>query len=107
MRAWHVEAPGPVSGHPLRLHPDDDIPRPAPGELLLRVMACGVCRTDLHVTEGDLPPPRPGVPPGHWVVGEVAAVGEETSGEFAQGDRAGAAWLRWTCRVRSQISVLW
>src|SRR5450755_1677987 len=96
MRAWHVEAPGPVSGHPLRLHPDDDIPRPAQGELLLRVLACGVCRTDLHVTEGDLPPHRPGVTPGHEVVGEVAAVGEETNGEFAQGDRAGAAWLRWT-----------
>ena len=97
MRAWHVEAPGPVTGHPLRLHLDDDIPRPAPGELLLRVLACGVCRTDLHVTEGDLPPHRPGVTPGHEVVGEVAAVGEgaEEAG-FAPGDRAGAAWLRWT-----------
>ncbi len=108
MRAWHVEAPGPVTDHPLRLHPDDDIPRPGPGELLLRVLACGVCRTDLHVTEGDLPPHRPGVTPGHEVVGEVAAVGEATGGaanevvseaansEFAVGDRAGAAWLRRT-----------
>ena len=121
MRAWHVQAPGPVSGHPLRLHTEDDIPRPAPGELLLRVLACGVCRTDLHVTEGDLPPHRPGVTPGHEVVGEGAAVGEGTAGEgtagegtagegtagegtagegtageFAVGDRAGAAWLRWT-----------
>ena len=60
MRAWHVEAPGPVTGHPLRLHPDDEVPRPGPGELLLRVLACGVCRTDLHVTEGDLPPHKPG-----------------------------------------------
>ena len=58
MRAWHVEAPGPVTGHPLRLHTEDDLPRPGPGELLLRVVACGVCRTDLHVTEGDLPPHR-------------------------------------------------
>jgi propanol-preferring alcohol dehydrogenase len=57
MRAWHVETPGPVTGHPLSLHTDDDIPRPGPGELLLKVLACGVCRTDLHVTEGDLPPP--------------------------------------------------
>ena len=95
MRAWHVEAPGPVTGHPLRLHPDDEIPRPGPGELLLRVLACGVCRTDLHVTEGDLPPHRPGVTPGHEVVGEVAALGEGAAG-FAAGDRAGAAWLRWT-----------
>src|SRR6266481_2624221 len=97
MRAWHVETPGPVTGHPLRLHPDDDIPRPGPGELLLRVLACGVCRTDLHVTEGDLPPHKPGVTPGHEVVGEVAAIGEggDAAG-FEPGDRAGAAWLRWT-----------
>ena len=59
MRAWHVQAPGPVDGRPLRLHTEDDLPRPRPGELLLRVLACGVCRTDLHVTEGDLPPHRP------------------------------------------------
>jgi alcohol dehydrogenase, propanol-preferring len=97
MRAWHVEAPGPVSGHPLRLHTSDDVPRPGQGELLLRVLACGVCRTDLHVTEGDLPPHRPGVTPGHEVVGEVAALGEGAGGGgFAVGDRAGAAWLRWT-----------
>src|SRR3984893_13133235 len=96
MRAWHVEAPGPVTGHPLRLHRDDEMPRPGPGELLLRVLACGVCRTDLHVTEGDLPPHRPGVTPGHEVVGEVAAVGDGDTAGFRPGDRAGAAGLRWT-----------
>jgi alcohol dehydrogenase, propanol-preferring len=96
MRAWHVESPGPVTGHPLRLHTEDDVPRPGPGELLLRVLACGVCRTDLHVTEGDLPPHRPGVTPGHEVVGEVAALGEDAGQSFAVGDRAGAAWLRST-----------
>src|SRR6266700_7729214 len=96
MRAWHVEAPGPVTGHPLRLHTEDEVPRPGPGELLLRVLACGVCRTDLHVTEGDLPPHRPGVTPGHEVVGEVAAVGDGDTAGFRPGDRAGAAWLRWT-----------
>src|SRR2546421_11819739 len=111
MRAWHVAAPGPVTGHPLRLHADDETPRPGPGELLLRVLACGVCRTDLHVTEGDLEPHRPGDPgvtPGHEVVGEVAALGEGTEATegtegtegagrgFAVGDRAGAAWLRST-----------
>src|SRR5712691_3260886 len=95
MRAWHVEAPGPVTGHPLRLHPDDEMPRPGPGELLLKVLACGVCRTDLHVTEGDLPPHKPGVTPGHEVVGEVAGLGDNAAG-FNHGDRAGAAWLRWT-----------
>jgi propanol-preferring alcohol dehydrogenase len=105
MRAWHVEAPGPVTGHPLRLSTADDVPEPGPGELLLKVLACGVCRTDLHVTEGDLPPHRPGVTPGHEVVGEVVAVGENGEGPaaaggepggFRVGDRAGAAWLRWT-----------
>jgi alcohol dehydrogenase, propanol-preferring len=102
MRAWHVEAPGPVTGHPLRLSTTDDVPEPGPGELLLKVLACGVCRTDLHVTEGDLPPHRAGVTPGHEVVGEVAAVGENIAvgggepGGFSVGDRAGAAWLRWT-----------
>jgi propanol-preferring alcohol dehydrogenase len=95
MRAWHVETPGPVTGHPLSLHTDDDIPRPGPGELLLRVRACGVCRTDLHVTEGDLPPHRRGVTPGHEVVGEVVDLGEGATA-FKIGDRAGAAWLRWT-----------
>jgi propanol-preferring alcohol dehydrogenase len=95
MRAWHVAAPGPVTGHPLRLHPDDETPRPGPGELLLKVLACGVCRTDLHVTEGDLEPHRPGVTPGHEVVGEVAALGEGAGAAgFSEGDRAGAAWLR-------------
>ena len=77
------------------------MPEPGPGELLLRVLACGVCRTDLHVTEGDLPVHRPGVTPGHEVVGEVVAAGPGDTAGFAAGDRAGAAWLRstdGTCR---------
>jgi len=77
------------------------VPEPGPGELLLRVLACGVCRTDLHVTEGDLPVRRPGVTPGHEVVGEVVAAGPGDVAGFAAGDRAGAAWLRstdGTCR---------
>jgi len=60
------------------------------------VLACGVCRTDLHVTEGDLPVHRPGVTPGHEVVGVVEAVGSGDVSGFAVGDRAGAAWLRST-----------
>jgi propanol-preferring alcohol dehydrogenase len=97
MRAWHVDAPGPVTGRPLRLSTDDEIPEPGPGELLLKVLACGVCRTDLHVTEGDLPPHRPHVTPGHEVVGQVAGLGEGTTDTGWQpGDRAGAAWLRST-----------
>ena len=96
MRAWHVDEPGPVDdGKPLVLR-DTPMPEPGPGELLLRVLACGVCRTDLHVTEGDLPVHRPGVTPGHEVVGEVAAAGPGNAGGFSVGDRAGAAWLRST-----------
>ena len=95
MRAWHVDAPGPVTGRPLRLSTDDDIPRPGPDELLLKVLACGVCRTDLHVTEGDLPVHLPGVTPGHEVVAEVVEPGQDVD-QFKAGDRAGAAWLRWT-----------
>src|ERR1700704_2979008 len=99
MRAWHVESPGPVAGHPLRLHTDDEVPRPGPGELLPRALACGVCRTDLHVTEGDLPPHRPGVTPGHEVVGEVVAAGPGDMAGFAGGDRARAARPRWAHRT--------
>jgi alcohol dehydrogenase, propanol-preferring len=101
MRAWHVDRPGPVDrGHPLELR-EVPVPEPGPGELLLRVLACGVCRTDLHVTEGELPVHRKGVTPGHEVVGEIAAVGAGDVTGFAAGDRAGAAWLRstdGTCR---------
>jgi propanol-preferring alcohol dehydrogenase len=96
MRAWHVDRPGPVEGGKPLVARDTPVPGPGPGELLLRVLACGVCRTDLHVTEGDLPVHRPGVTPGHEVVGEVVATGPGDPAGFSVGDRAGAAWLRWT-----------
>jgi alcohol dehydrogenase, propanol-preferring len=76
-----------------------EVPRPEPSELLVAVRACGVCRTDLHVTEGDLPVHRAGVTPGHEVVGEVVEVGGEAGDEFKPGDRVGIAWLRHTCGV--------
>lgn len=95
MRAWTVQRPGPVDGGPLRLVERPD-PVPGPGELAVRVLACGVCRTDLHVTEGDLPVHRAHVVPGHEVVGEVSALGDGVDG-FAVGDRVGVAWLRRTC----------
>jgi propanol-preferring alcohol dehydrogenase len=69
---------------------------PGPDELLLEVEACGVCRTDLHLAEGDLTPHRPSTIPGHEIVGRVASVGEAVS-TFRVGDRAGGAWLRGTC----------
>ncbi|MGZ6800731.1 MAG: zinc-binding alcohol dehydrogenase family protein [Mycobacteriaceae bacterium] len=71
------------------------VPRPAVGEVLVRVEACGVCRTDLHVADGDLPLHRPHVVPGHEVVGEV--VGLLGTTRFALGERVGIAWLRDTC----------
>jgi propanol-preferring alcohol dehydrogenase len=94
MRAWSVARPGPVEEGSLRLV-EKPVPVPGEDELLVRVRACGVCRTDLHVAEGDLPVHRPGVTPGHEVVGVVAGSGAAVSG-FAAGDRVGAAWLRRT-----------
>jgi len=95
MTAWQVVTPGPVSSHPLQ-RVSVPTPQPGPDELLVKVLACGVCRTDLHVAEGDLAVHRPRVIPGHEVVGEVVAVGADASG-FAPGDRVGVAWLRHTC----------
>jgi propanol-preferring alcohol dehydrogenase len=93
-RVWRVQRPGPVDTFPLRLTKEDP-PRPEPDELLVRVLACGVCRTDLHVAEGDLPVHRLGVVPGHEVVGEI--VGGAVGDDLAIGQRVGIAWLRHTC----------
>ncbi|WP_174813304.1 zinc-binding alcohol dehydrogenase family protein [Mycobacterium botniense] len=98
MSAWQVRQPGPMSSHPLE-QVITKVPRPGPSELLVAVHACGVCRTDLHVTEGDLPVHRERVIPGHEVVGEVVEVGAGVGDEFAVGDRVGIAWLRHTCGV--------
>ena len=95
MRAWIVESPGPIASGPLRLVERPE-PEPARDEVLVRVVCCGVCRTDLHLAEGDLPPRRPGVTPGHQAVGEVVRAGEDV-GDLAPGDRVGIAWLRRTC----------
>ena len=96
MRAWRVRRPGPVADQPLELDAAAAVPDPGAGELLVAVRACGVCRTDLHVAEGDLPVHRPHVTPGHEVGGEVVALGDGATG-FATGDRVGIAWLRHTC----------
>ena len=95
MKAWQLEAPGPLDSRPLKLV-DRPVPDPGRTEIRIRVGACGVCRTDLHLIEGDLPPRRRGIVPGHQVVGTVDAVGPGAT-RFTTGDRAGIAWLRHTC----------
>lgn len=91
MRAMTLKAPR----QPLELR-ELPVPEPGPGELLIRVHACGVCRTDLHVVDGELDNPKLPLIPGHEIVGRVVAVGAGAQG-FAPGDRVGAAWLGWTC----------
>jgi propanol-preferring alcohol dehydrogenase len=73
-------------------------PQPGPGEILLEIAACGVCRTDLHVVDGELTKPKLPLVPGHEIVGRVAAIGESVSG-FALGGRVGVPWLGYTCGV--------
>ncbi|QGU04194.1 zinc-dependent alcohol dehydrogenase family protein [Corynebacterium comes] len=93
MRAWKTTD---VPGH-LELT-EVPVPEPGAGEVLVKVEACGVCRTDLHVIDRELPVHRPGVVPGHQVVGIVEAVGSAVV-ELRPGDRVGVAWLRHTCGV--------
>jgi propanol-preferring alcohol dehydrogenase len=95
VRAWVVDRPGPIAGGPLR-PVERPVPEPGPGEVRVRVRACGVCRTDLHLAEGDLAPRRPATVPGHEVVGIVDALGPNAR-RFSAGDRLGIAWLRGTC----------
>jgi propanol-preferring alcohol dehydrogenase len=83
-------------GRPLAQVLRERLPKPEAGQLRLRVSACGVCRTDLHLVDGDLPPPDQPVIPGHEIVGRVTAIGEGVSG-FKLGDRVGVPWLGWTC----------
>jgi propanol-preferring alcohol dehydrogenase len=91
MRAWVVDHPAPIGDGPLR-RVDREEPEPGPGQVRVRVICCGVCRTDLHLAEGDLPPRHPSVAPGHEVVGRVEALGEGAR-RFAAGERVGVPWL--------------
>ena len=95
MRVARLHAPGPVSSAPLRIE-DLTTPQPGPGELLLQVSACGVCRTDLQLAEGDIRATRLPLIPGHQAVGRVVALGSGVGG-WAAGDRAGVAWLGSAC----------
>jgi len=94
MKAWLLTTPAPVDEHPLQLT-NVRTPSPHDDELLVQVSACGICRTDLHVVEGELPVRRSPLIPGHQIVGRVAALGTRAEG-FAVGDRVGIAWLHRT-----------
>ena len=106
MRALQLAAPRPVGERPLSLV-ELPVQRPGAGQVLLRVRACGVCRTDLHIVEGELPPHRSPVVPGHQIVGEIAALGEgaerlSPGGDpgappLRLGERVGVPWLYRTC----------
>jgi alcohol dehydrogenase, propanol-preferring len=91
MRAWMVDKPGPIDSGPLS-RVERDLPEPGPNQVRVRISCCGVCRTDLHLAEGDLPPRRHGVVPGHEIVGRVEALGDGAR-RFAVGDRVGVPWL--------------
>jgi alcohol dehydrogenase, propanol-preferring len=97
MKACLLRKPAPVESSPLDFT-EMPAPEPRSGELRVRVNVCGVCRTDLHVLEGELPPKKSPVIPGHQVVGSVDKVGEGVR-NFRAGDRVGIAWLHSTCRT--------
>lgn len=91
MNAWTVHQPGPIESEPLQ-RVERRVPTPLANHVRIRVACCGVCRTDLHLAEGDLPPKHSNVTPGHEVVGVVDALGDGAT-RFAIGDRVGVAWL--------------
>ena len=95
MKAYVLKNPAPVSTRPLDLV-DLEIPTPGRDDVLVRVATCGICRTDLHVVEGELPVRRANVIPGHQIVGKVVERGQRVS-ELAIGQRVGVAWLNHTC----------
>src|SRR4030095_15515576 len=94
MKIWALDKPAPIDERPLRLA-EVPVPTPAANELLLRVNACGICRTDLHVVEGELPVRRSPLIPGHQIVGRVTAVGALVD-TVRIGERVGVAWLNRT-----------
>jgi propanol-preferring alcohol dehydrogenase len=95
MKACRLNAPRPIENRPLVLE-DVPVPSPRDDEALIKVRACGICRTDLHVVEGDLPARRSPIIPGHQVVGDVVALGPNAQ-HLQVGNRVGVAWLHRTC----------
>lgn len=97
MLAQRLSTPAPIDSAPLQLQTVER-PTPGPGQALLRIRACGVCHTDLHVVEGDLPPHHLPLTPGHQIVATVEQLGDGVSG-LALGQRVGVPWLHETCGV--------
>ncbi len=97
MRAWVLSAAAPLESRPLRLQELPD-PEPDPREIVVDVECCGLCRTDIHVCEGEIPLPVLPIVPGHQVVGRVQKRGKDAK-RFDQGDRVGLAWLHETCEI--------
>jgi propanol-preferring alcohol dehydrogenase len=95
MKAMVLSAPGPIEARPLK-PADIPVPEPGPGEVLVKVSKCGLCHTDIHTIEGDLPLPVLPIIPGHQIVGTVVAAGPGVDSP-SPGDRVGAAWLGSTC----------
>src|ERR1051326_2098946 len=95
MKAWTLAKPAPVEKNPLQLS-ELPVPEPADGEVLVRVTACGICRTDLHVVEGELPPRQRNIVPGHQIVGVIERSGRNAQ-RNARGVRVGIPWLHKTC----------
>src|SRR5216117_3529376 len=103
MKAALLGAPQPVERNPLEI---TDVPKPSPGprDVLVRVHACGVCRTDLHVTDGELADPKLPLVLGHQIVGTVEALGPDATG-LREGDKVGVPWLGWTCGACRQCAA--
>ena len=108
MKAAVLTSTRPVSKRPLQI---EEVPMPAlqPGLVLLRVRACGVCRTDLHIVEGELPPRRESLIPGHQIVGEIA---DGATPELPRGARVGVSWIGgtdgecWYCRAGMENRIV-
>ena len=95
MKALILKRPCSIDGRPLSIA-EVDTPIPGPKEILLKIMTCGICHTDLHIVEGELKPKKLPIIPGHQIVGVVAAMGKRVT-RFRKGDRVGVAWLNSTC----------
>ncbi len=97
MRAMLLETDGAITSNPLKMR-DLPVPQPGPGQVRVKVHVCGVCRTDLHVVEGELPPVTRPIVPGHETVGIVDQLGSGVT-QLREGDRVGIAWLQSTCQT--------